>query len=293
MTLDPTSVSPCLNCGQALCGPYCHHCGQRHQEGNLAIKHIFKDVVHDILHFDAKVFQTLKLLIGKPGLLTVEYLSGKRTRHVPPFRLYIFVSFLLFSLLAFEKSSEKRHSKRDSSPIVFNIQSQEEPAKREAASGTPEAATARESPNALPPSWERKLEHATKDPEAFKRHLQHRISQAMFVLLPGFALLLAVLYRRQRRFFVEHMIFSIHVHTFFFLVFITQWLLGRLPSAWGGCLGSLLILALPVHLGLSMGRVYDQGTFKTLLKGALLSASYLLVVGIVLLGVVVLTAMEH
>jgi len=302
MPLDPTPTSACLNCGEPLFGSFCHRCGQRHQEGNLALKHISKDVVHDIWHFDAKVLQTLKLLILRPGLLTLEYLSGKRARHVPPFRLYIFVSFVLFSLLAFEKhDEEKRVKSSGGDAIPLHVSPDLEPkVKTKLAQALPEPAKAEPQETQAKAGkkeahgWTRHIEHAAKDPVAFKRNLRHRMSQAMFVLLPGFALLLTLLYLRRKRFFVEHLIFSLHAHTFFFLVFIAQWALGRLPEGWGaGCLGSLLVLALPIHLGLSLRRVYGQGAPKTLLKGALLSASYLLVVGIVLLGAVALAAMEH
>jgi len=299
MALEHAQIPVCLNCGEPLQGSFCYRCGQRHQEGSLAIKHMFKEVIHDIWHFDAKVLQTARLLITRPGFLTTEYLSGKRVRHVPPFRLYIFVSFILFSLLAFEKSHEKKEVKQNGSGISMNLSTQEDatqpeikvPIEREPVP-QPENEPKEQSKKSTS-SWEHKLDYVTKDPEAFSRHLQHRISQAMFVLLPGFALILTALYWRRKRYFAEHIVFSLHAHTFFFIVFITQWAMGRLPGSWGGCLGATLMLALPIHLGLSLARVYGQGTPKTLLKGALLSASYLLMVGIVLLGAVILTAMEH
>ena len=294
---NPTQPRVCLNCGEPLRGPFCHCCGQREQDRNLAVRHIFKDVVHDIWHFDAKVLQTLKFLILRPGFLTTEYLAGRRARHVPPFRLYVFVSFVLFSLLAFEKGQEKYPAAREQEAAVTTVHGKEAassggktaPGEREARAGRVEIELGE---GETAKAWERRIEHAAKDPEAFGRHLQHRISQAMFVLLPSFALLLTALYRRRKRYFVEHMVFSLHAHTFFFLVFILQNLLDRLPGSWTGCLGGLLFLVLPVHLGMAMSRVYGQSRPKLLLKGALLSASYLFVVGGVILGVVVLTALE-
>ena len=86
----------CLNCGNELQGAFCHRCGQRDQAKRLPLKALFHDVLHDIWHFDHKVLETLRLLVFKPGVLTLAYLEGRRSRYVPPFRLYIFVSFVLF-----------------------------------------------------------------------------------------------------------------------------------------------------------------------------------------------------
>ncbi|MBZ2209479.1 DUF3667 domain-containing protein [Massilia soli] len=59
----------CANCGACLAGSFCHACGQRsHLHRSLA--HLGEEVLHGILHFDAKAWRTLPLLIAKPGELT-------------------------------------------------------------------------------------------------------------------------------------------------------------------------------------------------------------------------------
>ncbi|NML59938.1 DUF3667 domain-containing protein [Massilia sp. RP-1-19] len=85
----------CANCATALAGSFCHACGQRsHLHRSLA--HLGEEVLHGILHFDAKAWRTLPLLIARPGQLTRRYIDGQRTRFVSPLALFLFMIFFLF-----------------------------------------------------------------------------------------------------------------------------------------------------------------------------------------------------
>jgi hypothetical protein len=54
------------------------------------------EFIEDLFHADHRVWRTLKPLLFKPGLLTTEYLRGKRVTYTPPFRLYIVLSLIFF-----------------------------------------------------------------------------------------------------------------------------------------------------------------------------------------------------
>jgi hypothetical protein len=54
------------------------------------------DVLGGILQWDSRLLHTLRLLLLHPGGLSNEWVDGKRARYVPPFRLYIVASFILF-----------------------------------------------------------------------------------------------------------------------------------------------------------------------------------------------------
>jgi len=89
----------CLNCGTPLIGPHCHACGQRaHVHRTLGA--FFHDLLHGVLHFEGKTWRTLPLLAWKPGLLTREYIDGRRARYVSPIALFLFVVFLSFALFS-------------------------------------------------------------------------------------------------------------------------------------------------------------------------------------------------
>ena len=85
----------CANCATPLTGSFCHACGQR-AHVHRSLLHLGKEVLHGLLHFDAKAWRTLPMLVAKPGKLTRQYIDGKRTRFVSPLALFLFMMFLMF-----------------------------------------------------------------------------------------------------------------------------------------------------------------------------------------------------
>jgi len=78
---------------------YCPACGQKRIHGKVTLKDLLNSFLSDYLAYDSKLALSLKPLLFKPGFLTVEYLAGKRTGYITPFRLYIFISIFFFLLL--------------------------------------------------------------------------------------------------------------------------------------------------------------------------------------------------
>ena len=92
----------CPNCNYrfAEVNNYCANCGQENHDLNMPFGHVVLEVLEGTFHFDTKIFRTLKLLLFKPGRLTAEFIQNKRAPYVPPIRLYVFVSFIFFLVLA-------------------------------------------------------------------------------------------------------------------------------------------------------------------------------------------------
>ena len=94
-----THETNCLNCGTELTGEFCHACGQlAHVHRSLAA--FFHDLLHGVLHFEGKIWNTLPMLAWKPGELTREYIDGKRARYVSPIALFLFCVFLMFAVVS-------------------------------------------------------------------------------------------------------------------------------------------------------------------------------------------------
>ena len=51
---------------------------------------------------DARIFQTLKLLLFKPGSLSTEFSRNRRARYMSPIRLYLFTSLVFFLVLSWK-----------------------------------------------------------------------------------------------------------------------------------------------------------------------------------------------
>ena len=91
----PEPHALCRNCGMRLDGPYCAGCGQA-AHIHRSLLHFGEEVLHSMVHFDAKAWRTLLLLIARPGLLTRRYIDGQRTRYVSPMALFLFTMFLMY-----------------------------------------------------------------------------------------------------------------------------------------------------------------------------------------------------
>jgi len=63
--------------------------------------HVGEEFLHGITHFDGKAWQTLPMLLFRPGKLTREYIMGKRVRYVAPVPLFLLVVFLMFFVFSF------------------------------------------------------------------------------------------------------------------------------------------------------------------------------------------------
>ena len=85
----------CKNCNHPIDREFCSKCGQKDIE-LLKFKDLIKDFLDHLLDLDSRLFITLKYLITRPGYLTTEYWRGRRTRYIPPFKIYLLTSFLYF-----------------------------------------------------------------------------------------------------------------------------------------------------------------------------------------------------
>jgi hypothetical protein len=130
------------------------------------------------------------------------------------------------------------------------------------------------------------MRRLASDPAALNGSLTAWIPRVLFLLMPLYALLLALFYVRQRRkfFFVDHLIFSLTIHTFGFVLLLAaagaaQLLPGE-AVAW-----STLIVA-TVYTFLAMHRFYEQNWFWTGIKFVTVSFFYMCFCALPALGVV-------
>ncbi|MDH3273278.1 MAG: DUF4286 family protein [Gammaproteobacteria bacterium] len=118
--------------------------------------------------------------------------------------------------------------------------------------------------------------------KAFVDKLVDNIPAALIVLLPLMALVLKALYPLSKRYYVEHLLFFVHFHAFFFLILTLQILLMRIstmlviPEAIPIVTVVVTSFYVPVYLFKSMRQVYGQGWFVSLLKFVVLVFSYLI-----------------
>jgi hypothetical protein len=129
--------------------------------------------------------------------------------------------------------------------------------------------------------------------KSFGALLLDNIPVALIVLLPFMALVLKGLYPLSRRYFVEHLLFFVHFHAFFFLILTLQILFSRLAAVTfiPEPISVLVVVAasfyIPVYLYKAMRQVYGQGHIVTFMKYVALAVAYILGASFTMLGVVV------
>lgn len=117
----------------------------------------------------------------------------------------------------------------------------------------------------------------------FFKELGAHVPQMMFFFLPLIAVFGKLLYIGSRRYYVEHLLFFVHYHSFFFLALslkiVAGWLLDVFDNGWldviNGLLITVVVFYIPIYLYKAMRRVYAQGRLLTSVKLIFLSGAYL------------------
>jgi hypothetical protein len=207
------SQAVCSDCGAPLYGPFCCQCGERTiDRHSLTLSHFLKhNLLHELSHVDGKIFRTFRYLIFRPGFLSAEYFAGRRRRYVNPVRLLL-TCLLVLAVLARTGSMTMSLGK-----LRLNL----------LPPGPPSADTIEETIakldvfgilNSLLEKESRSKDLKTPAAvEKFNHELKTYATSLSFcnvLLLSGF---LAIVYRRRRSLYVEHLVFSLHLASFVLL----------------------------------------------------------------------------
>jgi hypothetical protein len=258
----------CANCHAELAGEYCAACGQRHEPHIHTLAHFAGEAFESISHADSRLWRTLWYLFARPGFLTREFFAGRRVAYLPPFRLYLVLSVMVFLLLSIASDDPAVADQ----PLVRGTTeaAQAEQEVREARtalqqSGLPgtlvpdvpvvdakDAAAADKSEFKVQSKGLDEFCDAFDKPEtggagAAQRHsvrlfcdkvrndsselfaaLYHNLPRALFLFLPLLAAIMKLMYWRPKRYYVEHLLFLVHNHAFVFLTLIIFLLLDLL-----------------------------------------------------------------
>ena len=124
-------------------------------------------------------------------------------------------------------------------------------------------------------------EHGTKM-GLFISTLFSNLPYMMLCCIPLFAFVLKVLYLRRHIFYIDHLIYALHIHTFAYtgimLIVLTTIGLNRVVSGpIAGWIIALLWIAFVIQIFLSIRRVYRQSWFISILKFLFGGLAYLIV----------------
>jgi hypothetical protein len=266
----------CLNCNELLSArrppKFCPACGQDTRVKPPSLREFAQQFGGAYLATEGALWRTLKLLLIQPGELTAQYLAGRRKHYVLPLRLYLTISLLV--LLAFRLAASLQ-------PDLDNNPLRDANAPRNGEINIPGVGQAGLNRGVFFckefPAWmcQRMQRRFDVDKAALARELDQvkerfvgNVGAAMFVLMPGFALLFKLVYWRRRMVFTEHLVFALHVHALWLLasaLLLTESLWFITPA----------LVAVPVYTLLAMRRVYCGRWWPRLLRAGLVLCCYL------------------
>jgi len=290
--LKERSSKDCLNCGTEVAGRFCQQCGQENVEVKESFFQLLRHFVEDLTHFDGKLWKTVKLLLFKPGSLTKLYIEGKRASYIHPIRMYIFVSAVFFLFMFTgeapvkpEGAGSKANTSKDFASglqegLELELDNDTVNYKTIAAYN----AAQQKLPSSKKDNWldavikkkgielnEKYGGDNLKIGKALIEKFENYFSRMLYISLPIFAFFIWVLYRRNKNhFFVDHIIFSIHIYcAFYIILFITQIVStvnDFLSDQLSGIIAFIVPLTLVFYLYKSLKNHFNQSRKKTLLK---------------------------
>lgn len=304
----------CANCGVERTGPYCGLCGQNDRDYRRSLPPVLSELLRETFEVDSRLQQTLKLLVFKPGELAREFSRNRRASYVSPIRLYLFVSIAFFFFLSLGTDVETGTEDR---PVItaqaekiedtdtarmLNLLAEDPVFGAERIRKTKEILTRSDTSatrlallqiaKSIDEAGEvalsttqiyliREAIDTLYEPGSVARQFMDNLAIGMLIMLPVYGLLLKIFYPRRNLFYVESLVFSTHLHTFAFLIFIADmvltmktgigWLDGALDLASTG-----LMMWLWAYPYLALRRYFEEGRVITLLKYSGLLILYLL-----------------
>ncbi|RFZ84659.1 DUF3667 domain-containing protein [Mucilaginibacter terrenus] len=129
-------------------------------------------------------------------------------------------------------------------------------------------------------------------PEVFAESYKHNVPKVMFLLLPLFALILQIAFWKNKKYYVEHIIYSIHLHCFIFLFWIVV-LVSQLviPYKWFSDLtNTISFFVILWYIYRSLRVVYNRSRWRTVSKMLGVFIMYMLTTAFCFFIFIVITA---
>lgn len=289
----------CENCGYPnVTMSYCPKCGQKNVETRQTFPHLVGHFAEDLTHYDTAFWKTVKHLLFRPGRLTTIYLEGKRQEYVPPVKLYIFISFVVFLLLGILSSSDIGRDKNDVNTIsiggeTINFTSSNPKDIDSLALEDGRIVTSikqLDSLRALPDNnrvgfreyWNLKAFFQAKEKNVTKGQSAeifiHMLPKILFIFMPFFGLLLWLFHGKKRWYFFDHAIFTLHNFSFLLLFLTILYSIDRILGIFSdNDIVMWVILMLGIYMPLSIvylfkahKKMYGESAWVSILKSTVI-----------------------
>jgi hypothetical protein len=262
----------CKNCETEFTGHFCNNCGQSAKDFDRPVSVLIVDAMANMMAFDTRLWKSLKSILFKPGEMALDYVAGKRMRYMPPFRLYLFISFIFFLLLRLSTSA-------DTNIKLISIEDKEDSKKEQVVEINPEYVDLAAIQNQINESkkgisekdkkgknGKRNFEEVKQNKELYISRFFTYLSWALIVMMPLYAMLLWFLFRKQQKHYLAHFIFSLNQHAFLFVIFSILITISLIFPQKQTMYEAWLLLIFPVYLIAGGRKLYKAKWSKIILR---------------------------
>ncbi len=273
----PDAAAPepprCQNCFAIAPSRYCSLCGQKQAAPDLGLRGLLRELLQELLNADGRLRRTTGSLLFRPGEFALDYIEGRRARHLPPVRTYLITTLLLFVVLgAYGRPLTFSAADRGDLAAATEI---------DIDTGNPQLDLL------LNARVQRQLGHFIDDPRALGQAVLDVAPQLGLFMLPLLALALYALFPRAGYRFGHHLITALTLQSGVFVLlilgsaFLGLAALARVAGAqeiavaiaWPTTLLPTLAL---LQVVLTLRRIHGRGWLSTLLRTSVLISVYAL-----------------
>lgn len=310
----------CPSCLASASGKFCAACGEALHPHAPSAGEFAHEFIGHYVALEGKLLQTLKLLLFRPGALTLAFMRGRRLPYIAPLRLYLTLSLIMFAMIkglgvelprvtldhnslglaySHKVASYTKAGRPATATLFLNAhdeKSQGKPDDFELRDGIRHAIAAVDQVNHR---WMLNVQAFLAEPEETQSvRLSHgflsNLPYMLIAALPMFALYLKVLYRGARRTYGEHIVFGLHANAFAFLLASTMmaipgnagWIIGAATQhvmqyvSVWDYLQLLPLVWLLAYLPFAMRRVYSGSWGATVVKWLVLISVHVFVIAL-------------
>jgi hypothetical protein len=244
-----TEQARCANCGSERIGAYCAECGQAQQDARVALGPVLKEFWDELFSLNGRLVRTLAVLLTRPGFLSREWKEGRRARYTSPLRIYLLASLVFFSV-SFFLGLPIGSLSLDLGQFGTDLGNSSEALVN----------------------------------QLMATRMQGFLTLGAALAVPLLALWMQLQRHRSGLLYVDHLVFSVHLHSFALLVLTLAYVL-LFFGTWGVVAAAALALSILGYWAASWWRSYrpDGGRLRAIRSLVISTSGW----GVILLGILV------
>ncbi len=258
----------CPSCERSVTTPFCPRCGEAPvSPRDFTLRGFTERLVEAFTSIDTRTVRSAWCLLRHPGRLTLSWMRGVRKTYVAPITLFLLINVVFFAVQSlagetvFSSSLDSHLHHQDWSDYA-----QLRVTEKLEESGIPLA------------------EYAPM----FDLAVVVNAKSLIILMTAPLALLLPLVFLRERRPFMTHVVFSLHLYSFLLLLFCFALLAAKLSAALGfGGLQTAAVDNVPsvlnlagcaLYIYLAIGPVYDSAGARRIAQTAALAIAVAVIV---------------